>query len=272
MTRTRTAVLAAAAMVAVAALAFVLGRGTSSDPAAPGTGAASAAPTTALSVSATPATLLALWAPITPSPPAVKMATWESQQEWLEENADAYPQPASSKDFPAMPLWTRVEGGAYAAAFTERVLEIDFANDDRDGFMAWVLWETAPFKNAPGFHATQAESALYSASQLTDPPNSQLPLVPDAQEWDRLAGLGVKQQVRDVVVLPDPVWQDMLLEGPPETHTGDPNSACVAITATVDRTAGVATETKDLYFRVCMGTALNHDGLGFSGAGQVTER
>lgn len=276
MTRTRGAVLAVAAVVAVAVLAFALGRGsgTSSEPAAPAQSAESTKATTPPTADAgePAASAASLWAPITSDPAPVTMSTWESQQEWLDENAAAYPSPASSKKFPPVPGWALRAGGGYAAAFTDQVFNVDFGADDRDEFMAWVLWEAAPFKNPPGFHATEAENALYSASQLTDPPNSQLPLVPEAQEWDRLAELGVKQQVRNVAVLPDPGWQEMLLEGPPETHTGDPNSDCVAITATVDRTAGAATETKDLYFRVCMGTAMNHDGLGFSSAGQVTQR
>lgn len=198
----------------------------------------------------------------------------EEQRAAVQAVQDRYPSvPATSESFGPLTQASYESSGAYAVDFTQQLFGVDFANDSWTDLMSWVRWEVAPPRPTEEMPITEEELTAEILHKVIYPPLSDgLRLVPDEQEWSRLASAGATQAVRNTLVAPDPVWAQLEAEGKtPEQVSGDPLSECVQVSATIDRTTGVGTTSRDVMFRMCVGTAVSHPGLGFAGIGLVRE-
>ncbi len=206
----------------------------------------------------------------------VYLSDGEETHRWAEKLRPLFPTDvATSPAFPELSTAAYAGTVAYAGEFTDQLLSIDYATDSYDDVMGWVGWELAAQPVPQSWAEVTADDmrVLALADLLGTSPadtfNGPGSLVASRREWDRLAAAGTTQTVTDMVILPEPKFEQMKADGSVES-AGDPLLDCVLISATIERTQSVAIESRDVEIPFfCVGTATHHEGLALKGVGEL---
>ncbi len=116
------------------------------------------------------------------------------------------PSPATSASFGSIGTPDSASATLYAMAFTQELLDIDFATSTRDGLLAW-----ANDNNAPNtlIGPPTSLSAKVLCLSLTSGPSP----VPSSSAWNLLAKNGTTWRVSGLVVSVNPAWNQAMNSG-----------------------------------------------------------
>jgi hypothetical protein len=142
---------------------------------------------------------------------------------------------------------------AYALAFTQELLDVNFATSTRDELLAWASYNNAPnsFVQIPTL-----EDLKILPGSLTATPA----LVPTSSEWRQLAKSSTSWHVSGVAISVNPIWTQLLGTG---WRSVDPLMAIYDVSGTLTVTApGRASVTESIDFALTLGGASWHAGYG----------
>jgi hypothetical protein len=120
------------------------------------------------------------------------------------------PAPAVSASWPAPVV--SYQPDAWVRAFTDGLLDVDFARQSRNGLAGWVSAEEAP-ELLPGIPPSAQDKVLYLS--LFDPTaagGTSTP-VPSPAQWQADASAGVSWSVSGLLVEPDARWAQIIADG-----------------------------------------------------------
>jgi hypothetical protein len=125
------------------------------------------------------------------------------------ENAHV-PAPAVSPAWPAPGV--SYQPDAWVRAFTDGLLDVDFARQSRNGLAGWLSAEEAP-ELLPGIPPSAQDKVLYLS--LFDPTSvgGTATPVPSAAQWQADASAGVSWSVSGLLVEPDARWSQIIADG-----------------------------------------------------------
>ena len=204
---------------------------------------------------------LPAYRPLRVTPP--KTALQRSANAYLRENsssvgfteaqAAALPNAATSSAFPAIDAADSSSSSAYALAFTQEVLDVNFATSTREELLAWASYNNAPNSFVP---IPVLEDLKILPRSLTAPPG----LVPTSSEWRELAKSGARWRVSGLAISVNPIWTQLLGTGWRPT---DPLMVMYDVSGTLTVTApGRASVTESIDFALTLGGASWHPGYG----------
>jgi hypothetical protein len=138
---------------------------------------------------------------------AVNQRMTETSQQTLSMlAAQSFPSPATSSTFGAIDAGDSQSATLYAMAFTQELLDIDFATSTRDGLLAWANYNNAP-NTLMGLPTSLSTKVL--CLSLTTGPSP----VPTAQAWNLLAKSRVTWRASGLVVSMNPAWVQAMNSG-----------------------------------------------------------
>ena len=138
-------------------------------------------------------------------------------------------------------------------AFTQELLNLDFATSTRKELLAWASYNNAPnsLVNIPA----AANLKILPGSLTTSPA-----LVPTVTQWRRLAAAQTSWRASDLVISVSPVWTQMLSAG---WEPVDPLMVMYDVSGTLTVTApGHASLVVSIFFALTLGGASWHPGYG----------
>jgi len=119
---------------------------------------------------------------------------------------ESFPSPATSATLRSINAADSASATLYAMAFTQELLDIDFATSTRDELLAWANYNNAP-NTMTGLPASLSSKAL--CLSLT---NGASP-VPSTTAWDRLARARTTWRASGLVVSVNPTWTGAMNSG-----------------------------------------------------------
>lgn len=166
------------------------------------------------------------------------------------------PPPALSPAFPALPVSDTPQ--AWAEEFTQRLLDIDFAQQSRAQLGGWLSAEEAP-ELLPGVPVGVADKVLYLS--LFDPSavGGGASPVPDQATWQADARQGLRWSVSDLMVQPDPRFSQVVASG---WQPADQRFTVDDVSGLLTVTRGSASTRKHFSMSVYLGSAHWHPGYG----------
>jgi len=204
-------------------------------------------------------TALPSYRPLRVMPPQTAIQQTVDQrfaQEWRSESASTaamLPEAATSVSFPQIAVSDMQAPSTYALAFTQELLDVDFATSTREELLAW-----ASYNNAPSSIVTipaLINLKLLSASLTMNPTP-----VPTLMEWRGLAATRTTWRVSGLVTSVSPVWTQLLATG---WQPVDPLMAMYDVSGTLMvTTPGEAPDVESIFFVLTLGGASWHAGLG----------
>ncbi len=150
--------------------------------------------------------------PMRVTPPDKAIERTVNQQlaaEWTGESlatAVALPSAATCATFPPVDAADSSSPSSYAGAFTQELLDIDFATSTRVKLLAW-----ASFNNAP--NSLASEPASINLKTLPASLTTGSAPVPPGSEWRRLGETRTHWRVSGLVVSVSPEWTELLGTG-----------------------------------------------------------
>ncbi|MGC1239907.1 MAG: hypothetical protein WA860_14080 [Acidimicrobiales bacterium] len=218
-----------------------------------------AAPSQGLPASAAPTT--SSYHPLRITPPLT--AVERSANEFLQKNgdsgnftvsrADRLPTAATSAALPPINTVDLSVSSVYAMAFTQELLDLNFATSKREELLAWTSYNNAPNSLVS---MPEAEQQKILPASLTAPPA----LVPTSKEWQRLAASDTRWGVSGLVISVSPLWTEMLATG---WKPVDPLMVAYDVSGTLTViSSGHATKVESIFFALTLGGASWHRGYG----------
>jgi hypothetical protein len=165
----------------------------------------------------------------------------------------SFPSPATSATFRAINAGDSQSATLYAMAFTQELLDIDFAASTRDGLLAWANDNNAP--NTLTGLPTRLSTKVLCLS-LTKGPSP----VPTAQAWNLLAKSRTTWRVSGLVVSVNPAWIQAMNSG---WTSVDPLMVIYDVSGLlIVTTPGHLPVVKSIAFALTLGGASLHPGYG----------
>jgi hypothetical protein len=208
---------------------------------------------------AKPIAVIPSYRPIRVTPPQSAIERTVNQgfaQEWSSESATTaamLPEAATSAAFPPIDAADSQAPSTYALAFTQELLDVDFATSTREELLAWASYNNAPnsLVTMPG-----AINLKVLSASLTINPTP----VPTASQWNRLAATRTNWRVSGLVTSVSPIWTQLLATGWQPT---DPLIAMYDVSGTLTvTTPGEVPDVESMFFVLTIGGASWHAGYG----------
>jgi len=177
-------------------------------------------------------------------------------QTWRAESASSaamLPEAATSVAFPPIDATDSSSLTSYALAFTQELLDLDFATSTREELLAW-----ASYNNAPNSLVTMpaAINLKVLPASLTTSPTP----VPTSMQWRSLAASRTSWRVSGLVTSVSPEWTQLLSTG---WMPVDPLMAMFDVSGTLTVTTSVhVPQVKSIFFVLTLGGASWHPGYG----------
>jgi hypothetical protein len=261
---TRSTLLAASlvALIDVALLVIVLTSILGSGPPTPAHGSSPVAPPKGATSTTTtsPTSSNSDYQPLRVRPPktaveqAVNQAMAKSSLQGLAVLAtESFPSPATSVTFSAINAGDSSSATLYAIAFTQELLNIDFATSTRDGLLAWANYNNAP-NSLTGLPSMLSAKVLCASLTMRPSP------IPTAAAWNLLATTRTRWRVSGLVVSVNPAWTQALSAG---WTSVDPLMVIYDVSGLlIVTTPGHAVVVKSIAFALTLGGASLHPGYG----------
>jgi len=185
---------------------------------------------------------------------AVTQAMAKNSRPGLAQLATAsFPSPATSATLRAINSPNAESSTLYAMAFTQGLLDIDFARSTRDDLLAWANYNNAP-NTLTGLPASLSSKAL--CLSLTNDPSP----VPTATAWDRLARARTTWRASGLVVSVNPTWTGAMNSG---WTSIDPLMVIYDVSGLLTvTTPGQPPVVESIAFALTLGGASLHPGYG----------
>ena len=197
-------------------------------------------------------TALPSYRPLRVTPPQTAIERTVDQgfaQEWSSESAVAaamLPEAATSMAFPPIAASDVQAPSTYALAFTQELLDVDFATSTRKELLAW-----ASYNNAPNSIVTIP--ALINLKILPASLTMSPTLVPTLTQWRGLAATRTTWRVSGLVTSVSPIWTQLLATG---WQPADPLMAMYDVSGTLTvTTPGEAPNVESIIFVLTLGGA-----------------
>jgi hypothetical protein len=192
-----------------------------------------------------------------PSQTAIERTVNEGfAREWSGESASTaarLPGAATSPAFPPIDASDSHAPSTFALAFTQELLDVNFAASTRKELLAW-----ASYNNAPNSLVTMPAAInlkLLPASLTMNPTP-----IPSSTEWKRLAATRAGWHVSGLVTSVSPIWTQLLATG---WQPVDPLMSMYDVSGTLTvSTPGHARDVESFFFLLTLGGASWHPGYG----------
>jgi hypothetical protein len=175
---------------------------------------------------------------------------------WRGESAATaakLPSAATSTIYPPIDATNSLAPSTYALAFTQELLDIDFASSTRHELLAW-----ASFNDAPNSTVTMpvAINLKVLPASLTMNPTP----IPTSTQWKKLAASRTSWRVSGLVTSVSPIWTELLATG---WQPVDPLMTMYDVSGTLTVTApGHGSDVESFFFLLTLGGASWHPGYG----------
>jgi len=248
----RTKLLIAVLMAVVVVVSLVVLRGSS---ASPTRGA------TLRTRSANTESTVTAYRPLRITPPQTAVERTVNQAMTQSSNLDGlsaleaakFPLPATGVAFPPIDEADSSSPAMYAMAFTQELLDIDFATSTRSELLAWASYNNAP--NTMIEIPASAELKILPASLMTGPA-----LLPTLTQWATKAAARTIWRVSGVVISVNPAWTQALSAG---WESVDPLMVIYDVSGTLTVTTPARTPLVESFsFALTLGGASWHPGYG----------
>ena len=166
---------------------------------------------------------------------------------------ESFPSPATSATFSAINAGDSSSATLYAMAFTQELLNIDFATSTRDGLLAWANYNNSP-NTLTGLPSMLSAKVLCTSLTMRPSP------VPTATTWNLLAKTRTTWRVSGLVVSVNPTWIQAISAG---WTSVDPLMVIYDVSGLLTvTTPGHAAVVKSIAFALTLGGASLHTGYG----------
>ncbi len=166
---------------------------------------------------------------------------------------ESFPSPATSATFRAIDAPDSSSATLYAMAFTQELLDIDFATSTKDDLLAWLNYNNAP-NTLTGLPTSLSTKVLCVSLTTGSSP------VPTAQAWNLLAKSRVTWRVSGLVVSVNPTWIQAMNSG---WTSVDPLMVIYDVSGLLTvTTPGHPPVVKSIAFALTLGGATLHPGYG----------
>jgi hypothetical protein len=196
---------------------------------------------------------------ITPPQTAVERTVNEAMSQNLNSQglaaleATTFPLPDISTAFPSIDRADSSSPSMYALAFTQELLDINFAASTRNALLSWAGYNNAPYTLTS---LPTALSVKALAASLTTSPA----VVPSATRWSALAKARTLWRVSGLVISVSPVWTQILSAG---WVPVDPLMVIYDVSGTLTvTTPGRSPVVESISFGLTLGGASLHPGYG----------
>lgn len=167
--------------------------------------------------------------------------------------ASRFPAPAASAAFPPVEAADRQSSTMYALAFTQELLDLDFATTTRDELLAWAGYNNAP--NTTIDIPASSELKVLPDSMTTSPA-----LLPTQSQWTTNAEARTVWRVSGLVISVSPTWTQALSAG---WKSVDPLMVIYDVSGTLTvSTPGRRPVVESIAFGLTLGGASWHSGYG----------
>jgi len=204
-------------------------------------------------------TALPSYRPLRVMPPQTAIQQTVDQrfaQEWRSESASTaamLPEAATSVSFPPIAASDVQAPSTYALAFTQELLDIDFATSTREELLAWASYNNAP-------NSIVAIPALINLKVLPASLTIRPTPLPPLTQWRGLATARTTWRVSGLVTSVSPIWTQLLATG---WLPVDPLMAMYDVSGTLTvTTPGEAPVVQSMFFVLTLGGASRHAGYG----------
>ena len=204
-------------------------------------------------------TALPLYRPlrVTPAQTAIERTVNQRfAQEWSSESASTaamLPEAATSVSFPPIAASDVQAPSTYSLAFTQELLDVDFATSTRKELLAWASYNNAP-------NSIVAIPALINLKVLPASLTMSPTPVPTFAEWRGLAATRTTWRVSGLVTSVSPIWTQLLATG---WQPVDPLMTMYDVSGTLTvTTPGEALDVESIFFVLTLGGASWHAGFG----------
>ena len=204
-------------------------------------------------------TALPSYRPLRVTPPQTAIERTVDQgfaQTWRGESASTaamLPEAATSIAFPPIAASDVQAPSTYALAFTQELLDVDFATSTREELLAWASYNNAPntLANIPA----TANLKILPGSLAARPA-----VVPTKTQWATMAASRTRWRVSGLVISVSPIWTQMLSTG---WQPVDPLMVMYDVSGTLTvTTSGRAPVVESIFFALTLGGASWHPGYG----------
>jgi len=196
---------------------------------------------------------------VTPSQTAVQrtadqaMQQSSSLQDVAALETATFPAPATSASFPAIGAADSSSPSMYAMAFTQELLDLDFASSTRNELLAWAGYNNAPFTLVE--MPASAQVKVLAASLTASPA-----VVPTPSQWASFAAAHTVWRTSGLVISVNPAWTQVLSVG---WEPVDPLMVIYDVSGTLTvTTPGRAPVVDSFSFGLTLGGASFHPGYG----------
>ena len=177
-------------------------------------------------------------------------------QEWSGESASTaamLPEAATSVAFPPIAASDVQAPSTYALAFTQELLDVDFATSTREELLAWASYNNAP-NSIVTIPALINLKVLPASLTISPTP------VPTLTQWRGLAATRTTWRVSGLVTSVSPIWTQLLATS---WQPADPLMAMYDVSGTLTvTTPGEAAVVESISFALTLGGASLRAGYG----------
>jgi hypothetical protein len=167
--------------------------------------------------------------------------------------SSVFPAPATSAPFRGIEVADSASASLFATAFTQELLDVNFATSSRQQLLAWANDNNAPFSFGD---LPSALSTKVLCVSLTTGPSP----VPSATEWNVLAASRTSWSVSGLVVSVNPAWTQALSAGwEPVDPLMEIDDVSGILTVS---TPGYVPVVESITFALTLGGASLHPGYG----------
>ena len=181
------------------------------------------------------------------------MAQNENSGSFTTSQAAQFPGAATCAAFPPIDAADSSLPSMYALAFTQELLDVDFASSTRRELLAWASYNNAPntLANIPA----TANLKILPGSLAARPA-----LLPTKTQWATMAASRTRWRVSGLVISVSPIWTQMLSTG---WKPVDPLMVMYDVSGTLTvTTSGRAPVVESIFFALTLGGASWHPGYG----------
>jgi len=194
---------------------------------------------------------------VTPAQTAIeRTVNQDFAKEWSSESAVTaamLPEAATSVAFSPIAASDVQAPSTYALAFTQELLDVDFATSTRKELLAWASYNNAP-------NSIVAIPALINLKVLPASLTINPTPVPTLTQWRGLAATRTTWRVSGLVTSVSPSWTQLLATG---WQPADPLMAMYDVSGTLTvTTPGEAAVVESIFFVLTLGGASWHAGYG----------
>jgi hypothetical protein len=181
------------------------------------------------------------------------MAQNENSGSFTSSQAAQLPGAATCAAFPSIDAADSSLPSMYALAFTQELLDVDFATSTRQELLAWASYNNAPntLANIP---------ATVNLKILPGSLAARPALLPTKTQWATMGALRTRWRVSGLVISVSPIWTQMLSTG---WKPVDPLMVMYDVSGTLTvTTSGRAPVVESIFFGLTIGGASWHPGYG----------